>query len=96
MNAWRSVGSNVLRDAGVASDAGDGPGRRMTIEPSAIYTKEQRAFAPFANREVDSASGSRSERHDHGLAALAQGREGAVSALKSERFDVRSSCLRDP
>src|SRR4051794_21664416 len=89
------VGSDGLGDARVAGDAGDGSGCGVTIEPHAVETKEEWSFATFTDGEVDSASCSWSERDDDGLASLAQDREGAVSALESERFDVRAGGFGD-
>lgn len=38
----------------------------------------------------------RGDRDGHGLAALAENSQGAVSSLQAERFDVGASRLRDP
>jgi hypothetical protein len=46
--------------------------------------------------QVDRAGGARRERDDGFLAAFADDRQGAVSALDRQRFDVRGDGFGDP
>src|SRR3954447_21882621 len=78
------VGADSLGDPGFAGDASNDPGGGVTVQSLTIGTEEQWAFAAFADREIDRASGARRERDDHGLATLAEDREGAMSSLETE------------
>ena len=66
----------------------------MTVEPFTVGFEEDRTFHPFADAQVDSAGGAWSEGHRHQLAALAQHRQGAMSAFETERLDVGAERLR--
>jgi hypothetical protein len=74
----QSVGSHALGDPGLAGDALDDPCGGVAIEAFVVSSEEQRAFAAFANREVDRSGGAGRKRDDHRLAAFAQDGQGAM------------------
>src|SRR5438552_8802629 len=92
----KRVWSHPLGDARFTGDALHDPRRRVSIETRVVGTEEAWAFAAFADREVDRSGGARREWDDHGLAALAQDGQGAVSSFETERFDVCSGRFQDP
>ena len=70
------VRSDSLGDAGASGDAPHDPAGGVPVEPVAVRAEEDRAFAAFADGEVDSSRGARCERDGDDLAALAAGWSG--------------------
>jgi hypothetical protein len=68
----------------------------MYVACRSSETRARRAFAAFANREVNRSGGAGRKRDDHRLAALAQDGQSAMSSFETERFDVRTGCFRNP
>ena len=62
----------------------------MTVETRTVNGAEDRPLGPFTDRKVDRASRPGSKRNRHDLATLAQDREGAMTPLETELFDVRT------
>ena len=82
------VRPDPLADPGTAGDAAHDPPSSMPIDPFTVGVDEDRTFQPFADGQVDRPGNPWGEWHRHQLAALAQHRQGAVSAFESECFDV--------
>ena len=62
--------------------------RRPAVEPLAIVTEQDRALAPFADREVHGACSAWHERDHRMLAALANDPQRAMPAIEAEISDV--------
>lgn len=90
------VGPDSFGDPSSAGDATHDPSGGVAIESLAAGSEEDRDLATLADREVHCSSGSGRERHGHDLAALAHDGEGAMPALKPQRFDVGAGGFGDP
>jgi hypothetical protein len=69
------VRTNPLGDASSTRDAPHDPGGGVAVESLTARSDEDWSFAALADREIDRACGTRRERDDDHLAALAQNRE---------------------
>ena len=68
----------------------------MAIEPGAVAAEEDRSLAAFADGEVDRPGGAGRQRDGDDLAALADDRQGAMTAFEPESFDVGPDRFGDP
>jgi hypothetical protein len=67
--------------------------RRPAVEALAITAPQDRAFAAFADGEVDGACRPWDERDGGGLVALAEDAQCAMAAFDAEVLDVGGACL---
>ena len=67
--------------------------RGPTVEPFAITAAQDRAFAPFADGQVDGSCRPRDERNGGGLVALAEDAQRAMAAFDAEVLDVDGARL---
>ena len=92
----QGVWSDRLGDASLARESPYDAAGGVAVEAFAVGAQEDRSLGSFTDGEVYGASSARREGDGHGLAALAEDREGAVAALDGEAFDVRAGGLGDP
>jgi hypothetical protein len=90
------VWSDPLADLGPTGDASHDPPRRVAVESLTVGIDEDRSLETFADGEVDGPGDAWRERHGDELAALAQHRQGAMTAFLTEGFDVGADRLRNP
>jgi hypothetical protein len=67
--------------------------RGSTVEAFAVTAAQDRAFAAFADRQVDGSCRPRDERDGGGLVALAEDAQRAMTAFDSEVLDVGGARL---
>jgi hypothetical protein len=87
------VRPDLLGQPGAAGDAADDPSGAVPVQPLPGSGGEDRSFAALADGEVDRAGGARGERDDGFPAALAGDRQGPVSSLGPQGFDVGAGGL---
>jgi hypothetical protein len=92
----QGVRADRLGEPGPAGDTPDDPAGPVTVEAMAVPDDEDRAADPFADGQVDSAGGARSERDGDGLATFAHDGEGPMSSLDAEGVDVDPDRFGDP
>jgi hypothetical protein len=68
-------------EAGPLADGPNPAVRSPTVEPFAVTAAQDRAFAPFADGQVDGSCRPRDERNDGGLVALADDAQRAMAAF---------------
>jgi hypothetical protein len=66
-----------------------------TVKPLTVSAPQDRALVMLAHSQVDSAGGSRDQRDDRGLGALAGDPQGPVTPLDPEVLDVRRAGFAD-
>jgi hypothetical protein len=77
----QGVWSDSLVDPRMAGDSPHDPRRPVAVETAAVAADKDRSLGPFADNQVDGASGARREWDRDGLAALAHHDQRAVPAL---------------
>src|SRR5215469_16328544 len=87
---------DVLGQPGAAAYSSAYPPGFMPVQPVPGRAEEDRSGAAFADSQVDRASGSRGERDDSFLTALAGDRQDAVTALAAQVLNVRADSLGHP
>jgi hypothetical protein len=92
----QGVRPDGLGDAGAAGHPADDPPGAVAVQPPAAGCEEHRAFAAFADGQVDGPGGARRQRDGDDLAALTGDDQGPVAALDPQGLDVRPGGLRDP
>ena len=80
-------------EAGPLADGPNPAVRGPTVEPFAVTAAEDRAFAPFADGQVDGSCRPRDERNGGGLVALADDVQRAMAASDAEVLDVGGARL---
>ncbi len=91
------MGADLLLDAGSAGKTFDDPGRGVAVKPGGRFPIQQdRAVAAFPNAQVDRTGGAWSEGDGDDLSAFPGDRQGAMSSLHCQVFDVGSEGFRDP
>jgi hypothetical protein len=80
-------------EAGPLADGSNPPVRGSPVEPFAVTAAQDRAFAPFADSEVDGSCRPRDERDGGGLVALAEDAQRAMAAFDAEVLDVGGARL---
>lgn len=94
MNACRSVCGRIFWPARRATRADDPPGA-VPVQPVPSRGSENGFFTAFADCEIDSVGGARSERGHRFLAAFAGNGQGAVAAVVAVRSDGGAGGYRD-
>ena len=69
--------------------------RGAGVKATAAGASQERAFAAFANRQVEDAAGPGDQRDGRRLVAFADDAQGPVPAFQPEVFDVGSAGLAD-
>jgi hypothetical protein len=97
MNACRKVcGPTGLGEPGAAGDPADDPPGTVPVGAVAVGGQEDRAFAAFADGQVDRPGRPRGQRDRHDFAALAGDDQCPVPALDAHRFDAGAGGFGDP
>jgi transposase len=82
------VGPHALGYPCPSGDTPDDTTGRVSIDPLAVGSDEDRSLAAFPDHQIDGAGRAGRHRYGHDLATLAQDRERAVPALQAEVLDV--------
>ena len=96
INVSKRVGADRLDDAGPAGDTPDDASCAVAVEALAGLCREDRASGPFADGQVDGASGARRERDRDGLSALVNDGERPMSSFDTEGLDFCPNRLGHP
>ena len=83
-------------DAGLLADRSDPTVGGASVEALTVRAGQDRAVVAFTDGEVDGAGGARHERNGRWFVAVADDPQGAVTALKSEVFDIGLTRFADP
>jgi len=92
----KRMGAYRLGDPGSAGHPAHDPRGTVPVQPTAIRSQEDRAFAALARRQVDRPRRARQGRNGGNLSALALDGQGAVPTLLPEPLDVRTNGFRYP
>ena len=85
-----------VSETGPLADCSDPAMRRPSVKPLAIMAEQDRAVAPFADREVHGACGPGHERDYGWLAALAEDPQRPMSTIEAEISDFGVARLAHP
>src|SRR5215204_1143480 len=90
------VGPHALGYPCPSGDTPDDTTGRVSIDPLAVGSNEDRSLAAFPDHQIDGAGRAGRHRYGHDLATLAQDRERAVPALQAEVLDVDADGFGHP
>ena len=83
-------------DSGPLSDGANPSMGGAPVQTLAVLSAENRALGPLTDDQVERPGGSRNQRDDGWLVALAQDAEGPVPVVQGQVLDVAPTSLADP